>query len=34
LVKDLATTTLEEKDLSKILDIINKHFKLELQTTV
>ena len=34
LVKDLATTTLEEKDLSKILDIINKHFKLELKTTV
>jgi len=33
-VKDLATTTLEVKDLSKILDIINKHFKLELKTTV
>lgn len=33
IVKDLATTTLEEKDLSKILEIINKHFKLELQTT-
>jgi phosphoserine phosphatase len=33
LVKDLATTTLEEKDLSKILDIINKHYKLELETT-
>jgi phosphoserine phosphatase len=33
LVKDLATTTLEEKDLSKILDIINRHYKLELQTT-
>jgi phosphoserine phosphatase len=32
-VKDLATTTLEEKDLSKILDIINKHYKLELKTT-
>ena len=32
-VKDLATTTLEVKDLSKILDIINKHFKLELETT-
>ncbi len=32
LVKDLATTTLEEKDLSKILDIINKHFKIELET--
>ena len=34
LVKDLATVSLEEKDLSKILDIINKHFKLELETTV
>ena len=34
LVKDLATTTLEEKDLSKIIDIINKHFKLQLQTSV
>lgn len=33
IVKDLATTTLEEKDLSKILDIINKHFKLEIQAT-
>jgi len=33
LVKDLATTTLEEKDLSKVLDIINKHYKLELETT-
>ena len=32
LVKDLATTTLEEKDLSKILDIINKHYKMELET--
>ena len=32
LVKDLATTTLEEKDLSKILEIINKHYKLELET--
>jgi phosphoserine phosphatase len=29
-VKDLATTTLEEKDLSKIVDIINKHYKLNL----
>jgi hypothetical protein len=28
----LATTTLEEKDLSKILGIINKHLKLELPT--
>ena len=34
LVKDLATTTLEEKDLSKIIDIINKHFKLQLETSV
>ena len=34
LVKDLATTTLEEKDLSKILNIINKHFNLKLETTV
>jgi phosphoserine phosphatase len=33
IVKDLATTTLEEKDLSKILDIINKHYKLELETS-
>jgi phosphoserine phosphatase len=29
-VKDLATTTLEEKDLSKILDIINKHYHTNL----
>ncbi len=33
IVKDLATTTLEVKDLSKILDIINKYFKLDLKTT-
>ncbi len=33
IVKDLASTILEEKDLSRILDIINKHFKLELETT-
>ncbi len=33
LVKDLATTTLEEKDLSKIVDIINKHYKLELEAS-
>ena len=31
IVKDLATTSLEEKDLSKIIDIINNHFKLELE---
>ena len=30
LVKDLATTTLEEKDLSGILEIINKHYGLKL----
>jgi len=34
IVKDLATTTLEEKDLSKLIDIINSHFKLELPTVV
>jgi len=33
IVKDLATTTLEEKDLSKIIDIINKHYHLNLETT-
>jgi len=33
IVKDLATTTLEVKDLSKILDIINNYFKLQLKTT-
>ena len=32
IVKDLATVTLEEKDLSKVLDIINKHYKMELET--
>jgi phosphoserine phosphatase len=33
-VKDLATVTLEEKDLSKLIGLINKHYgsKLELQT--
>jgi len=30
IVKDLATTTLEEKDLSKIITIINQHYKLEV----
>lgn len=30
IVKDLATVTLEEKDLSKILDIINNHYNLKL----
>ena len=29
LVKDLATISLEEKDLSKIIPIINNHFKLK-----
>jgi len=35
IVKYLATTILEEKDLTKIIPIINKHYKLELplQTT-
>jgi phosphoserine phosphatase len=35
IVKDLATVTLEEKDLSLLIDVINKHYgmKLELQTT-
>ena len=32
LVKDLATTTLDTKDLSKILDIIGRHYKLELKS--
>lgn len=31
LVKDLATTTLDEKDLTKTLDIISKHYKLNLR---
>ena len=36
LVKDLATITLDEKDLSKIIDLINTHYniKLELQASV
>ena len=36
LVKNLATATLEEKDLSKIVGLINSHYnlKLELQTSV
>ena len=29
IVKDLATTSLEEKDLSKIIPIINNHYQLE-----
>ena len=34
LVKDLATVTLDEKNLAKIIDIINQHYhlKLEVQT--
>jgi len=32
IVKDLATITLEEKDLTKLIDVINSHFKLELPT--
>ena len=31
LVKDLATVTLEEKDLSKIIGLINSHYNLELE---
>ena len=34
MVKELATVTLEEKDLSKLIDVINKHYgiKIPLQT--
>ena len=32
IVKDLAHVTLDEKDLSKIIDVINNHYKLELST--
>jgi len=31
-VKDLADVILEDKDLSKILDIINKHYNLTIKT--
>ena len=31
LVKDLATVTLDEKDLSKIIGLINNHYKLKLE---
>ena len=36
IVKDLATVTLDEKDLSKIVGLINAHYdlKLELQASV
>ena len=33
IVKDLATKTLEEKDLSKIIPIINSHYNLQLELT-
>ncbi|MGI0070443.1 MAG: phosphoserine phosphatase SerB [Nitrosopumilaceae archaeon] len=32
IVKDLATVTLEEKDLSKLIDIINKHYGLKIES--
>jgi len=32
IVKDLATITLEEKNLAKIIDIINKHYHLQLES--
>src|SRR5579885_955530 len=32
IVKDLATVTLEEKDLSKLIDLINTHYGLKIQT--
>ena len=31
MVKELATVTLEEKDLSKLIDLINKHYGLNIQ---
>ncbi|HJU13611.1 MAG TPA: phosphoserine phosphatase SerB [Candidatus Nitrosotalea sp.] len=34
IVKDLATVTLEEKDLSKLIDIINKHYGLNIQPQI
>ena len=34
LVKDLATVTLDEKDLSKVIDIINSHYKTDLKLKV
>ncbi len=33
IVKDLATTTLDIKDLSEIINIINNHFKLDIRVT-
>ena len=32
LVKDLATVTLDEKNLTKIIDIINQHYHLKLES--
>ena len=32
IVKDLATVILDEKNLSKIIDIINEHYNLKLET--
>ena len=32
LVKDLATITLDEKNLARIIDIINQHYHLKLET--
>ncbi len=32
IVKDLATTSLEEKNLVKIIDIINEHYNLKLES--
>ena len=32
LVKDLATITLEEKNLTKIIDIINQHYHLKIES--
>jgi len=32
IVKDLATVTLEEKNLTKIIDIINQHYHLKLES--
>jgi phosphoserine phosphatase len=32
LVKDLATVTLDEKNLAKIIDLINKHYNLKLES--
>jgi len=32
LVKDLATVTLDEKNLAKIIDLINQHYNLKLES--